>query len=153
MQIIAPHKMDKGEIEKKMREAEQFAEDDKRLKEQVEMKNEAEALVYTSEKTIADLGDKLSTEQKEAVKKATEELKEALKKNDPASIKSASDALKRVLQDAGSSIYKGQGGQGGSGGSGTGGAGPDFGGASGGEGASGSSGGDGNTYDADYKKV
>jgi molecular chaperone DnaK len=153
MQIVAPHKMDKSEIEKKMREAEQFADADKKLKEEVELKNEAETLVYTSEKTISELGDKISADLKTKVQDAAKEVKDALVKNDIAAIKSATDKLKKALQDAGSSLY----GKGGAGGSGSGGAGPDFGTGAGGEGApggnAGGSGGNENVYDADYKKV
>jgi len=151
MQIVAPHKMDKSEIEKKMREAEQFAADDKRLKEEAELKNEAEALVYTSEKTITDLGDKLDKSLADAVREAAKEVKDAIPKNDMAALKLAVDKLKKVLQDAGASIYKGQGAQGG----GAGGAPPGDSGPTGygPEGGSGQPGGSGNVYDADYKKV
>jgi molecular chaperone DnaK len=154
MQIVAPHKMDQSEIEKKMHEAEQFAETDKRAREEAELKNEAEALVYTAEKTLSELGDKLDAAMKEGVKKAAEEVREALKKGDMAAIKSSVENLKKVLQEAGGSIYK-QSGQGG--GPGTGGAGPDNGPTGYGPGGAGDSGtggpGGGNVYDADYKKV
>ncbi|HIH30250.1 TPA: molecular chaperone DnaK [Candidatus Micrarchaeota archaeon] len=149
IQIVAPHKMDKSEIEKKMREAEQFSETDKKLREEVELKNEAESLVYTSEKTVAEFGDKFPADLKAAVQDAAKELKDALAKNDSAVIKPAVDKLKKALQDAGASLYKG-GQQGG--GPGTGGPGdaPDF-----GAGDSGGTSGPGNenVYDADYKKV
>jgi molecular chaperone DnaK len=144
MQIVAPHKMDKSEIEKKMREAEEFADADKRAKEEAELKNEAETLVYTSEKTMAELGDKVPSDLRQKVQDAANEVKEALKKDDIAAIKSATDKLKRVLQDAGASLYKGQGSQ------------PPPGAPPGGdEGPSGygPQGGSGNVYDADYKKV
>ena len=155
VQIVAPHKMDKSEIEKKMREAEEFAETDKRAKEEAELKNEAETLVYTSEKTLAELGDKLDKGLADKVRDAAKEVKDILPKNDMAALKLAVDKLKKVLQDAGASLYKGQGaGPGGAGGPGTGGAGaPDDGptgyGPQGGSGQ----GGEGNVYDADYKKV
>jgi len=158
MQIMAPHKMDKSEIEKKMHEAEEFAETDKRLKEEAELKNEAEALVYTSEKTIADLGDKLDKSHVDKVREAAKEVKDILPKNDMAALKAAVDKLKKVLQDAGASIYKGQGaggpGTGGPGGAGgaPGDDGPTGYGPQGGSGQ-GNPGGSGNVYDADYKKV
>ena len=157
MQIVAPHKMDKSEIEKKMHEAEQFAADDKRLKEEAELKNEAETLVYSSEKTLADLGDKVPADLRQKVQDAAKEVKDTLPKNDMAALKLAVDKLKKVLSDAGASVYKGQGGAGGPGGAGPGGAGaPDDGptgyGPQGGSGA-GDPGGNGNVYDADYKKV
>ena len=152
MQIVAPHKMDKSEIEKKMHEADEFAETDKRLREEAELKNEAEALAYTADKTLSELGDKLDAAMKEGVKKAAEEVREALKKGDMAAIKSAVEKLKKVLQEAGGSIYK-QSGQGaGPGGPGTGGAGPDGGPTGYGPGPEGGAPG-GNVYDADYKKV
>jgi molecular chaperone DnaK len=145
MQIVAPHKMDKSEIEKKMREAEEFAEADKRAKEEAELKNEAETLVYTSEKTMAELGDKVPSDLRQKVQDAANEVKEALKKGDIAAIKSAVDKLKKVLQDAGASVYKGQGQQ------------PPPGAPPGDEGPTGygpqGGSGQGNVYDADYKKV
>jgi len=156
MQIVAPHKMDKSEIENKMREAEQFAADDKRLKEEAELKNEAEALVYTSEKTLTELGDKLDKSLSDKVLEAAKEVKDILPKNDMAALKAAVDKLKKVLQDAGASLYKGQGQQSGAGGPGGAGApgddGPTGYGPAGGSGQ-GNAGGSGNVYDADYKKV
>ena len=152
MQIVAPHKMDKSEIEKKMHEAEQFSDEDKRLRDEAELKNEAEALVYTSEKTLADLGDKLTADLKEKVKKAAEDVREALKKNDMAAIKTSTDNLKKVLQEAGGSIY-GKGGAGGpAGGPGAGGA-PDDGPTGYGPGGAGGAPGGDNVQDATYKKV
>ena len=156
LQIVAPHKMDKSEIERKMRDAEQYAEADKKLREEAELKNEAETLVYTSEKTMADLGDKFPADLKQKVQDAAKEVKDALAKADIAAIKSATDKLKKVLQDAGASLYKGgaQGGPGAGGApggdEGPGGYGPQ---AGSGTGNAGGPGGNGNVYDADYKKV
>jgi len=148
MQIVSPHKMDKSEIEKKMREAEQFAEDDKRLREEAELKNEAETLVYYSEKTLGELGDKVPADLKQKVQDAAKEVKDAIPKNDMAALKLSVDKLKKVLQEAGASTYKGAGAQGG----GPGDVPPGFGGGAEG-GPGGNPGGDGNVYDADYKKV
>ncbi len=105
LQIVAPHKMDESEIGKKMKEAEQFSEQDKKMKEEAELKNEAEALVYSSEKTLSELGDKVSKELQEKVRTASKELQEALKKNDSAAIKTSVEKLKKELQAAGSSLY------------------------------------------------
>ena len=149
MQIVAPHKMDKGEIDKKMHEAEQFAEEDRRLKEEAELKNEAEALVYTSEKTLTEFGEKIDKALADKVREAAKELKDILPKGDVAALKSAVDKLKKVLQEAGGSMYKGTGAQG-PGAGGPGGAPPDFGGSAGGPG---NGEGQGNVYDADFKKV
>ncbi|VVC01906.1 Chaperone protein DnaK [uncultured archaeon] len=146
MKIVAPHKMDKGEIEKKMREAEEFAETDKRLREEAELKNEAESLVYASEKTMGELGDKVPKELQDKVKEAAKEVKDALAKNDAAAIKAAVDKLKKVLGEAGGSIY-GQKGEG-PGGPGGPGEGPAYGPDDEGKGPGGP-----NVYDANYKKV
>jgi molecular chaperone DnaK len=154
MQIVSPHKMDKSEIEKKMKEAEDFAEADKRAKEEAELKNEAETLIYTSEKTLSELGDKLDAALADKVREAAKEVKETLPKNDAAALKSAVEKLKKALQDAGASLYKGQGTQqppGGTGGGGTD-SGPTGYGPEGGSGQPGGKG-SGNVYDADYKKV
>lgn len=148
MQIVAPHKMDKSEIEKKMREAEEFAETDKKAREEAELRNEAEALVYSSEKTMSELGDKIPADLKQKVQEAAKEVKDTLPKNDSAALKLAVDKLKKVLQDAGASLYKGQGGAGGPGGAPPGDSGPTGYGPQGGD-----AGGSGNVYDADFKKV
>ncbi len=149
MKIVAPHKMDKTEIEKKMKDAEQFAEQDKKLREEVEAKNDLESLIYASEKTVSDLSDKISSGDKERVQSAVKEAKEALAKNDPAEIKIRSDALKKIIQEVGASIYKGAGQQGAGGDA----PGPDEGGSPGGSGGEGKGAGGDNVYDADYKKM
>ncbi|MBS3069172.1 molecular chaperone DnaK [Candidatus Micrarchaeota archaeon] len=157
LQIVAPHKMDKSEIEKKMKEAEQFAETDKKLREEAESKNEAETLVYTGEKLMSEHGEKLSGELKEKVQNALKEAKDALAGKDAVKIKSASESLKKILQEAGASMYQ-QSGQG----AGSGGAGAQ--GGAGGEQGAGSQGGadDGpsgygapkdDAKDADFKKA
>ena len=147
MKIVSPHKMDQSEIDRKMKEAEQFAEQDARMKQEAELKNEAEVLTYTAEKTVSELGDKLSKEHKDKVGQAVKEVKDALSKNDAADLKAAVERLKKALQDAGGSVYgKGTGGSEGGPGSG----GPDFGQGDSGTGASGSGGDD--VYDAKFKK-
>lgn len=157
MQIVSPHKMDKGEIEKKMREAEQFAETDKKLREEAEAKNEAETLVYTGEKLIGEHGEKLSSELKEKVNAAIKETKDALSSKDAGKIKSAGENLKKILQEAGASMYQhGQGNAGGESGSGAGaggnyGAGPQSG--AGDEGPSGYGAPKDDARDADFKKA
>jgi molecular chaperone DnaK len=140
IQIVAPHKMDKAEIERKMKEAEQFAEEDKRLRQEAELKNEAESLAYTAEKTIAELSDKIEKDMQDKIREAIKEVRDAIAKNDISLVKSSTEKLKKRLQDAGSSIYKGAG-------TSTGGPGGDNPGA--GSGGSGNE----NVYDAEYKKV
>lgn len=106
IRITAPHKMPKEEIEKAREEAEKYAEDDKKRKGEAEMRNEAEALIYTSEKTIKDLKDKITKEQKEKVEKAVKEVRDALSANDTAKIKEKSEELKKTIQEVGTYIYQ-----------------------------------------------
>jgi molecular chaperone DnaK len=151
MKIVSPHKMDKSEIEKSVRDAEAHAEADKKLREEAEAKNEAEALVYASEKTLKESGDKVPADKKEKAQQAIDEMKEALKGNDAAKIKSALEKLKDAIQEAGASLYSQQGGnEGGAGGSG--GSGPQGGSGPGSESGFGSGSGD-DVHDANYKKV
>ena len=116
MKIIAPNKMDKGEIENKMRDAEKYAEEDKKIRELAEAKNELEAMVYTGEKTISDLGDKITQAQRDKINEASKKAKEAITTNDLAKIRTEMENLKKVLQEIGSEIYQKQGGSGGQGG-------------------------------------
>ncbi len=111
MRITAPHKMDKSDIEKKMKDAEQFAEEDKKKREEVEMKNEAETLIYTSEKTLEDLKEKIPADKAQAVKDAVQAVKDNISK-DAATLKPHLDKLRKTIQEVGSYIYQGQGGQG-----------------------------------------
>jgi molecular chaperone DnaK len=113
MQITAPNKMDKSEIEKKMREAEEHAEEDKKARELAEAKNALETLAYTADKTVAEHGAKLSEDIKGRVTAAAKAAREAVGSNDIARIRTETESLSKVLQDAGSSIYKGAGAQGG----------------------------------------
>ena len=111
MDIVAPHKMNKDDIESKMEEAKKFEEEDRKIHDRVEMKNNAESLVYTTEKTLEEYKDKITKEQIEKVNKAKEELKEAVKKDDEEAIKTGTDKLKNVLEEIGGSLYKDSGQQ------------------------------------------
>ncbi|HQT44711.1 MAG TPA: Hsp70 family protein, partial [Candidatus Micrarchaeota archaeon] len=111
MRITAPHKMDKSDIEKKMKDAEQFAEEDKKKREEVEMKNEAETLIYTSEKTLEDLKDKIPADKAQAVKDAVQAVKDNISK-DGATLKPHLDKLRKTIQEVGTYIYQGQSGAG-----------------------------------------
>lgn len=150
IQIVAPHKMDKSEIERKMKEAEKFAEADRIAREEAELKNEAESLAYTSEKTLSEFGDKIEKQLADKVKEAIAEVKEALKKNDIPAIRAATDKLRKAIQEAGASVYRHQGSQGGQGGSGDEARG--YGSPQDDQGP-GKPGGEGNVYDADFKKI
>jgi molecular chaperone DnaK len=104
--ITAPHKLSKEEIEKKVKEAEKFAEEDRKRKEEVELRNEADSLIYTSEKTMQELKDKISKESKEKVESAVKALKEALAGEDIADIKNKVEELRRAIQEVGAAIYQ-----------------------------------------------
>lgn len=94
------------EIKKMQADAETHAEEDKKKKEQVEAKNHADTLIYTSEKTLKDAGDKVNAEDKKAVEDAVSALKEKLESEDAAEIKKLSDDLNEKLMKVGEAMYK-----------------------------------------------
>lgn len=104
--ITASTKLSKEEKERMIKESDQFAEQDRKKREEAEMKNNADNLIYTAEKTKKDLGDKLSQDQKNRVDTAVSELKDALASNDLARIKAKSDELTKVLQEVGTAVYQ-----------------------------------------------
>ncbi len=118
MDIVAPHKMSKEEIEKMANDAKAHEEEDKKIRENIELKNGAESLVYTTEKSLEDYKDKIPAEVKEKIEGAKKDLEEVLKGEDFAKIKERVEALQKVLEEIGASMYKGSG-PGGSAGQGT----------------------------------
>jgi molecular chaperone DnaK len=104
--ITASTKLSKEEKERMIKESEQFAEQDRKKREEAELRNTADNLIYTAEKTKKDLGDKLNQEQKNKIDSAVSELKDALASNDAAKIKAKSDELTKVLQEAGTAVYQ-----------------------------------------------
>jgi molecular chaperone DnaK len=104
--ISAPNKLSKEDIDKFMKQAEQFSDADKKYKEKVEAKNEADAVLYTTEKALKEHGDKISPEERLAVDRSIGELKDALKGEDLEKIKKAKDALIQVSQKLGEAVYK-----------------------------------------------
>ena len=109
-QFITPLSQD--EIDKAMHEAEQYAEQDKKNKEAVEVRNSAEQLVFQSEKALTDLGDKLSADEKSGVQAEIEKVKEALKGTDTDMIKAATEGLSKKFSDLAGKIYQQQAPQG-----------------------------------------
>ena len=104
--ITASTKLSKEEIEKLKKDAELFAEQDKKKKEEIDMKNEAESLVYTTEKLVnQDLKDKIKQEQITKVNAAIKELKDVLDKGS-AEIKPKLDALKTIVNEISTELYK-----------------------------------------------
>jgi len=102
--------MSKEDIDKAVNEAAKYAEEDKKLKEAVETKNRAESLIFQSEKTLNDIGDKVSEDDKAPVKAAIEKLKETVKTNDTEAIKADSDALEKAFYAVSEKLYAQQGG-------------------------------------------
>ncbi len=133
--ITSSTNMSQDDIDRAIREAEQFAEADKKHKEAVEVRNHAEALISQSEKMLGDLGDKVTEDEKAPVLAAIEKLKETLKGNDTDAIKADTEALEKSFYPIAEKIYSAQGGA----------PGTDPG------AAGGATGGDGTFYDADYE--
>ncbi len=104
--ITASTKLSKDAKEKMVRESEQFAEADKKRKEEVELRNSAESMLYSAEKTKEELKDKISTDQASGIDKAAAALRTALAGKENDKIKQASDELTKALQKVGQEIYE-----------------------------------------------
>jgi molecular chaperone DnaK len=105
MTISASTKLSDNEVNRMVEEAKKFEEEDKKKKEEVQIRNDADAMVYTAEKTIAELGDKLSAEQKEKIETAMKSAKTAMEGTDSRKIKEETEHLQKILQEAGTAIY------------------------------------------------
>ncbi|SNQ60792.1 molecular chaperone DnaK [Candidatus Methanoperedens nitratireducens] len=106
MTITAPLKMSTQDIDKRIKDAERYAEEDKKRKEKVELQNQADTLIYTTEKTLKELGDKVSAEQREKAEKAVERLKEAMKSDDATSIRAAIEDLTKEMHAISTILYQ-----------------------------------------------
>ncbi len=138
--ITSSTNMSKDDIEKAVKEAEQYAAEDARIKESVETRNAADQMVYQAEKTLGEMGDKIPEGDKSTVQAAIDKLKETLKGEDTAAIKADTEALQQAFFAVSEKLYQQAGGP-------QAGPGPDMGGQPGGE-AGGQQ-----FYDADYKVV
>ena len=137
--------MSKEDIDKAVKEAEQFAAEDKKRREAVDAKNEAENIVYQAEKLVSESGDKIPEDDKNAINTKVEALKEAISKDDAALIGTAKEDLQKTLNDAAAKLYQQAAPQGGA---------PDMNGAQpNGGNPTGNNGGDPNVYDADFTDV
>jgi molecular chaperone DnaK len=112
MKVIAPLKMADSEIKAKMADAERFSDEDKKAYELATAKNDAESMVYVTKKTITELKDKMSKEQYDKATAAQTKVEDAMKGEDIAKIRAETEALKKVLEEIGGSMYQQQGGQG-----------------------------------------
>ena len=139
--ITSSTNMSKEDVDKAVREAEQFAAEDAKRKEEVDIRNEADQMVYQTEKILDEMGDKVDAGDKGSIDAALNKVKEALKGADAQAIKGATEELKKAFYAVSEKLYAQQGGQPGPG--------PDVGGAGFG---GGQPGGD-NVVDADYEVV
>ena len=104
--ITSSTKLSEEEIEAKVREAEQFAEEDKKRKEEIEIKNNAENMVYETEKALGEIGDKIDEAEKKSVEDAKEDLKKALEGNNIDEIKAKTETLTNVFAKISEKIYQ-----------------------------------------------
>jgi molecular chaperone DnaK len=106
MTITGGTALPREEIDRMVKEAEQFAEEDRRRREAAETRNDADNLAYAAEKQLNEWGDKVSGEQREQVKKDVDELREALKGDDTERIRKAADQLMQSFQAAGMGVHQ-----------------------------------------------
>lgn len=104
--ITSSTKLSDEEIEQKIKEAEMNAEADKQKQEEIEVRNNADSLIYTSEKALEELKDKVSDDEKEKVEKLVGELRDLVAGDDIAAIKEKSDELSEVVQGISAKIYQ-----------------------------------------------
>ncbi|KAI4453387.1 heat shock protein 70kda [Holotrichia oblita] len=109
--ITASTNMSKDDIDKAVKEAEAFAEDDKKRREEVELRNEADQMVYQIEKSIADFGEKMTSDDKAKVQPKLDALKEAIKGTNLDAIKNAKEELQKEFYEVAGRIYQQEGAQ------------------------------------------
>ena len=104
--ITSSTNMDKSDIDKAVKDAEKFAEEDRKLREQTEIKNTAEHMLFQSEKTLNDLGEKITEEEKQPVRDSIENLRAIMGSEDTDAIKAATDELQKKFYDISAKIYQ-----------------------------------------------
>ena len=109
--ITASTNLNEDEIKKAVREAEQFASEDKARKEEVEQRNHADSLIYSTEKTLKELGDKVSADDKAKIEEQVAELRKLMEGNDTAAIKAGCEKLTETSYEAFGKIYQQQANQ------------------------------------------
>jgi molecular chaperone DnaK len=107
--ITASSGLSKDEVDKMMREAESHAEEDRKRKEEIETRNQADQEVYRAERLVKDSADKLSSTDKQAIESAIESLKKAIERNDAAEMKRTMEALTQAQHKAAEAMYRGAG--------------------------------------------
>ena len=104
--ITASSNLSKEDIDKAVKEAEQYAAEDKARKDEVDTRNNADQVIYQSEKTLSEMGDKVTEADKAPVKEAIEKLKAAQKGTDLAAIKAATDEVQKAFYAVSEKLYK-----------------------------------------------
>ncbi len=105
--ISASNKLAKDEVERMVREAQGFADQDKKRAESVEARNRAESLAYEAERLLKDLGEKVSASEKKEIEEKVTALREELKKSDPSGVREKMDALTQVMHKVSTRLYQG----------------------------------------------
>ncbi|MBI4226773.1 MAG: Hsp70 family protein, partial [Candidatus Omnitrophica bacterium] len=106
IKITAPHKLSKDEVDRMVKEAERFSDEDARRQGEVELRNQADALVYSTEKSLKDFGDKVPSGERLAIEQRLNALKEALKGSDAAAIKRETEELTKASHKLAEEVYK-----------------------------------------------
>ena len=106
IRITASTKLSQTEKNRMIKEAEQFAEQDRRTKEEAEIRNTADSLIYTTEKTLDEISAKLPNDQKTKIQESLQGLKDALKAGGLSEISAKVEELRRIVQEAGATVYQ-----------------------------------------------
>ena len=109
--ITASSGLSKDEVERMMREAESHSDEDKKRREEIEIRNRADQSVYTAERMLKDAGDKIPIADKNAIENAMADLKKAIESNDAPAMSKAMDALMQAQHKASEALYKKPGGR------------------------------------------
>lgn len=104
--ITSSNKLSDEEIEQKVKEAEAHAEEDKKRQEEIEIRNNADSLVYTVDKTIEELGDQLAEDKKEDLKNKQKEVQDAIEADDIEQIREKTEALEKTIHEISAEIYQ-----------------------------------------------
>ena len=143
--ITSSTNLSKDDIDKAVREAEQYAAEDKKRKDDIDTRNQADQMVYQSEKTLSEMGDKIGADDRKSIEDGIAKVKSAISSNDTAAMKSATEELQKTFYAVSEKLYQQANPQGAQGAGFNPGAGPQSGGQNGGQG--------GDYYDADYEVV
>jgi len=108
MTITASSGLSKEEVDRMMREAESHSDEDKKRREEIEVRNRADQAIYTAERMLKDAGDKIPISDKNAIENAMGELKKAIESNDTAAMSKSMDELMQAQHKASEALYKNQ---------------------------------------------